>query len=308
MVNIHPVISVNSRTKARAKPKQFSVVAREAARQDLINQALVPPAHVVRKGYPWIPQMLVSSYPLITVDGSYIPELTYPYEAIFKDVHTRFIAQENLYDDITDVWSPFISAGVDYYFTWSGAIAPRLEAVEYRIGKMFYPMNSVRIPEGAALVSSFNQGMDEAASFMIAMAGIISSSESASLIRIGDTMGTAVEVTVDEVFYLRNQFGTAKLTPAIHPGQMIPFYLVLLNDPGETSLYVSNGTSRISRITLPNQDMVRTMEVFIGQSLSATKTLDMNLFEMTLFPYALDGPMSPGEVIKAMADVYGSNS
>jgi len=282
------------------------VLPQEDTLHSMQNTALIAPKHVTRHGYPVFPQLLVSSKALLTADGSYVPDLTYPYDAIFDDVHTRFIAQDNLFDDTANVWTPFLSSGVNYYFTWSGLNEPRMEQIEYRIDKLVYPMNSIRLEEGTSLVSSFNSNMDDASSFMIAIAGLVNSTERATLLRVGDVMGTSISIEIDEFFVIRNQYGSATVKTTVHPAKMIPFYMVLINDPTKTELNIATGNSRISRATIPNQDSTRSLELFVGESLSGTKTLDMNLFELTFFPYAYGGPMSADEIIKAMSDVYGN--
>jgi hypothetical protein len=309
MATLNPPVNASVRSRAWAKMRRASVVPREDNLVSVRNTSLVPPDHVIRSGHPFIPKMLASSHAVLTADGTYVPELTYPYEAIFAgDEHTRFIAQDNMFDDIADKWYPLASAGVDYHFTWSGLVQPRVEQIDYRIGKLLYPMNSIRVEESASLVSSFNAGMDDASAFMIALAGVINSSERASLLRVGDNMGSSISIDVDEYFYIRNQYGVAKLETKEHPAAMVPFYLVLINDPSKTELNVSNGSNQISRATIPNQDSSRDLSVFIGEDLSGNKTLDINLFEITLFPYAYTGALSASEIIKAMADVYGSKS
>lgn len=303
-------LSLSSTVKATAASKGIrrNVLPAEAGRMSTRNIAMIPPDHVIKGGVPYIPKYIVRSESVLTADGTFVPELSYPWEAVFEDVHTRFIAQDNTLDDIADVWNPFFSSGVGYYFTWSGLIEPRLEQIEYLIGKMIYPINSIRIEEAASLTSSFNAGLDDASSFMIAMAGVINSSERASLIRIGDTLADSVEVIVDEKFYIRNQYGTATLTPYLHPAKMIPFYMVLINDPSRTEINIATGINRIYRATIPNRDSVRSLKVYIGEDLTGNKTLDLNLFELTLFPYAYGGAMTSTQIIKAMADVYGTNT
>lgn len=273
----------------------------------LRNSALIPPDHLIRHGFPVIPKMVVRSKAVLTADGSYVDDQAYPYEPIFGDeVHARFIAQDNQFDVINNKWTPLTSSGIDYYFTWTDT-APYLEETEYRIGKLRYPMNSVRITEGCALRSSFNAGMDDASSFMIAMAGLINSAELATVVRVGQTMGDTIELSVDEHFYVRNQSGTGKLRLVKHPATMIPIYIVLICDPSRTEIQVSNGTKLISRMLIANQGSGRNLNVVIGESFAESRTLDMNLFEISLFPYAYGGGLSSNQIISAMADVYGSN-
>ena len=231
-----------------------------------------------------------------------------PWEAKFDGAHTRFVAMENLWDPIGGRWEPLYSSGVDYYFSYPlGGIEPRLDEIEYTLGKNLYQFNTVRIQEETSLISSFNSGMDDASSFMISMAGSINSTERASLIRIGDSVGNSVIVDVDENFYLRNQYGTAELKPLVHPAAMKPFYLVIINNPERTELRVSTGVSMIHAVVIPNQDSSRSLNVVIGEDLGGTATLDMNLFELTIFPYAYGGEMTPEQIISAMADVYGTS-
>lgn len=271
------------------------------------NISLVPAEHVIRKGFPHSPDLHVSSDVYISADGSYVDEPTYIWEDIYKGAHTRFAAMENLWDGIGGKWLPLSSYGVNYSFTYPlGGVEPRLEEIEYRIGKEFYSTPSVRIEQETSLISSFNEGLDDASTFMIAIAGVINSSERASLIRIGDTIGDSIEVSVDEYFYLRNQYGTAVLQPYIHPARMIPFYMVVINDPTHTELRVASGISRIQRISIPNQASSRSLNVKLGEDLESVKALSMNIFGVVIFPYAYGGDMSPDQIITAMASVHGS--
>jgi hypothetical protein len=214
---------------------------------------------------------------------------------------------DNLWDPVGGRWSPLYTSGVDYYFTWPlGGVEPRLDDIDYTIGKQFYQFTSVRLQEETQLNSSFNNGMDDASSFMIAMAGTINSSERASLIRVGDTVGNSVIVEVDDRLYLRNQYGTAELKTLTHPASMHPFYMVLINDPDKTELRVSTGVSQIHSAVIPNRDATRSLKVTLGEDLGGNTTLDMNLFELTIFPYAFDGEMNANQIITAMADIYGA--
>lgn len=269
--------------------------------------SLVPAEHVIRKGFPHTPDLHVSSDVLISSDGSYVDQDTYIWEDIYQGAHTRFAAMENLWDSIAGKWYPIFSSGVNYYFTYPlGGTEPRFEEIEYRIGKKLYQTPSVRIDAETSLSSSFNDGLDDASSFMIAIAGMINSSERASLIRIGDTIGDSIEISVDEYFYLRNQYGTAVLKPYVHPARMIPLYMVIINDQTHTELRVATGVSRIQRISIPNQSSSRSLNVVLGEDLENTKSLSMNIFGVNIFPYALGGDMSPDQIITAMASVHGS--
>lgn len=251
--------------------------------------------------------MHVSSDVYISADGSYVDESTYIWDNIYEGAHTRFAAMENFWDPIAGKWYPIFSSGIDYYFTYPlGGVEPRFEEIEYRIGKNLYQTPSVRIDSETSLTSSFNAGLDDASSFMIAIAGVVNSSERASLIRIGDSIGDSIEVSVDEYFYLRNQYGTAVLKPFIHPARMVPFYMVVINDPSRTELRVATGVSRIQRISLPNQSSTRSLNVFLGEDLENVKALSMNIFGLTLFPYAYGGAMTPDQIITAMASTHGS--
>src|SRR5688572_7895922 len=145
-------ISSTSRTWARGSTTRRSVLPQDTGRRNLTSTAMIPDEHVTLKGFPFTPQFLVSSNYEVTADGTYVDEQTYPWEAVFEEEHTRFIAQENLWDDTANQWLPFTSAGVNYQFVWSGLTEPRLEEVEYRIGKLLYTHNSVRLEEDTSRV------------------------------------------------------------------------------------------------------------------------------------------------------------
>lgn len=305
--NLVLTANVRARSQMQSARRNVTPVDMDPSLTSVVSVALVPPEHVIRRGFPYVPDLHVSSDIYISSDGSYVEESTYIWDDIYEGAHTRFAAMENLWDDIGGKWLPLFSSGVDYYFTYPlGDVEPRLEEIEYRIGKNLYQTTSIRIDEETSLTSSFNGGLDDATSFMIAIAGVINSSERASLIRIGDTIGDSIEVSVDEYFYLRNQYGTAVLKPYIHPGRMIPFYMVVINDQTRTELRVATGVSRIQRISIPNQSSSRSLKVTLGEDLESVKALSMNLFGVTIFPYAYGGDMTPDQIITAMASVHGS--
>ena len=273
----------------------------------LIGSSMQPVQYILRNGYPYDPPMHVSSDYLISTEGFFVDESVYPWEGEFTGAHTRFVAMDNLWDPVGGRWDPLYTSGVDYYFTYPlGGVEPFMDEVEYTIDKSFYRFSSVRIQEETQLNSSFNTGMDDASSFMIALAGTINSSERASLIRVGDTVGNSVIVEVDDRLYLRNQYATTELKTLTHPASMSPFYMVLSNDPEKTELRVSTGIKQIHSARIPNRDATRSLNVTIGEDLGGNTTLDMNLFELTIFPYAFNGEMSATQIITAMADIYGA--
>lgn len=304
------VFSARLSSRSTAKIKRRFVVPDDGYNTPkyMINQSIVPQPYVLRKGFPYAPAIHVTSDAYISTEGYFDPENTYPWDSIYGDgeAHSRFIALSDFWDDIGALWNPIITNGINYWFTWSGTIVPRLENIEYRIDKALYQVDSIRIPEGASLTSSFNNGMDDASSFIIAMAGMINSVESASLIRIGDTPSTAIEVLVDEFFTVKNQYGSARLNVPKHPSAMTPIYVLLINDATSTELRVASGTARSHSIKIPNQQTVRNLTLFIGEDLAGTKSLDLNLFEVSIFPYGYGGGLSPEQIIMAMASVYGS--
>lgn len=271
----------------------------------VIEQTIVPKDYVLKKGFPTIPKIWVTSDAVISTTGESVGDPTYPWEAAFTGSYSRFLAIDTTFDDIGNRWNPFFSNGADYFFQWSGG-TPYLEDIEYRIGKRLFQVTSIRLPEGTSLDSSFNSGFDDAASFTVAMAGVINTTESASLIRVGATAANAVEVDVSETLTVANQNGEALLTTTVHPAAMTPFYLVLANDPAYTELRVATGTSRVHSTKISSKEVTRSLSVFIGRTLDNQRTLDMNLFEVSIFPYAYNGSMTPNQILKAMADVYGS--
>lgn len=295
---------------ARTFRRNISGKGADLTLSPIVSSSIRPTEFVLRGGFPYDPPLHVSSDYLISADGTFIDEQVYPWEGEFQGAHTRFVSMDNLWDPVAGRWSPLYTSGVDYYITWPlGGVEPRLDDIEYTLGKNLYQFSSVRLTEETQLNSSFNSGMDDASSFMIAMAGVINSSERASLIRVGDTVGNSVIVEVDEKFYLRNQYGTSTVKTLVHPSNMQPFYLVIINNPERTEIRVSNGVTQIQAAAIPNRDATRSLIVTIGEDLGGNTTLDMNLFELTIFPYAYGSPgmgqMSPEAIINSMADIYG---
>lgn len=307
MTNLAFSGSVRPRAKLRFARRIIEPDSDPSSPRLVLEQSLVPREYVLRDGLPYAPDIHVTSNAYISADGIYDDFSTYPWNNIFgQRAHSRFIALSDFWDDGGSRWSPFYTQGIDYWFEWSGTIVPLFENIEYFIGKRVFQFDSIRIPYGAALNSSFNGGIDDAQDFMIAMAGVINSSEDASLIRIGSTPSTAVEVTVNDVLTVTNQYGEGILKTIAHPSAMVPFYLVLIVNSTTTELRVATGTSRALTIKIPSVQTVRSMDVNIGEDLGSSKTLDMNLFEVSIFPFSYGGDISPEEIIESMADVYGS--
>lgn len=271
-----------------------------------IQQTIVPKDYTLKDGFPTIPTMWVTSDAYISASGEAVGDPTYPWEIYYPGYYNRFLAIDTTWDDIGSRWNPFHSDGADYYFQWTGTGTPYLEDIEYRIGKRLFQMTSVRLPEGCSLDSAFNSGLDDGSSFMVAMAGLINTTETASLIRVGDTGSTAVEATTAEDVILSNTSGSARLTTTVHPAAMTPFYLVLISDSSYSEVRVATGTSHIHSAKISSEDVSRSLSVHIGRALDDDRSLDLNLFEVTVFPYAYGGELTPNQVLKAMADVYGS--
>lgn len=304
------VFSARLSSRSAAKVKRRFIVPDDGYNTPkyMVNQSIVPRPYVLKEGFPYTPDIHVSSDAYVSADGFYDPQNTYPWDSIYGDneAHTRFIALGDFWDDIGAVWSPIITSGINYWFTWGGTVVPRLEQIEYRIDKALYQIDSIRIPSGASLTSSFNGGVDDASSFIIAIAGVINNVENGSLIRMGTTPSTSIEVFVDEYFTVQNQYGSARLSLPKHPAAMVPLYVLLINDATSTEIRVAAGTSRTHSIKIPNRETVRHLNLFVGEDVGGTKQLDFNLFEISVFPYAYGGGLTPEQIIMAMSSVYGS--
>lgn len=276
-------------------------------RRKVTTSSFFPEEHVIRRGYPFKPTFLISSDYLISSSGEYVPDRIYPWDAVFDGSHTRFIATDS-FNSVSGRWLPLYTEGIDYSFEFPTIPSPYLNEIEYQLGKEFYTTNSIRIVPGSYLVSNFNNDLDDASSFMIAMAGIIYSTEKSTILSVGITAGTSIEISADEYFYIRNQYDTTKMETPVHPSRMIPFYMLLINDTERTELRVGTGPNRINRILLPNQSASRDLKLRIGTSDGGTPTLDADIFELTVFPYAYGGDMDPDQVINKMAAIYGAGS
>lgn len=309
MINVSPT-ATGIQVQGTVNVRRRSVVpsTEEApVRKKVTSTSFFPDEHVLHKGFPYAPKFTVSTDYLISANGEYVPDRLLPWDATYDGAHSRFIATDT-FDDVAGKWTPLYSSGVNYYFSFPTTPSPFLEEIDYQIGKAFYTTNGIRLIEGAYLESSFNDSLDDASSFMVAMAGIIHSSERAALLSVGVSSGSSIEISCDEYFYIRNQYDTATMKTPVHPSKMLPFFMVLVNDPEKTELQVSTGPNRTNRIIIPNRDVSRDLKVTIGKTVGGTATLNADIFELTVFPYAYGGEMSPEQIISRMAAVYGSSS
>ena len=208
----------------------------------------------------------------------------------------------NTWDGVAGVWRPFLTSGLNYYFQSDINSSPRKDMHSYWIGKTLYQMPSLRFDEGDALSSSFNDGIDDASSYTIAMVCTLVNGEEASLLRVGTSLSKSTEVFVSDKFRLRSTGGTAEIKGR-SPAQMTPCYLVLSVDPTTATLWVGDSYQRVASVSVPSYGSGDNLKVFVGDDLGGEKRLTANLFDMVIYPESIQDPRP---ILSALSSIYGN--
>lgn len=264
-----------------------------------IVTSFVPEDHIVRNGFPYLPPIWVRASGMVSMEGAVYDEATDPWSINWSDAHSRFLFNDALWDDISGVLNPFQSEGIDYYFTSDVASQPRLETIEYQVGKKVKVLSSLRFDEGDSLTSSFNSGNDDASVLTLCVVGRVYGTERACFFRIGNEPSETIEFYTGENFLIRNGVAETIIDTVVAPGAMTPLIVILTSTPDRTLVTISF-LGRLHQKYIHNVDVTRNLSLTFGENLLGTKKLTANLFDIVLF----DREIQHADIASRMRMIY----
>lgn len=266
---------------------------------------------VLYNGHPFVSPLMVTAETVLSAEGEYaISDRPGPYDVDMSDAQARFIASESSWDAVGKIWSPASTNGYDYSWSTVPGNDPQLQTITYRLGKELISNSCLYFPAGTYLTSSFNQGIDDAASYAVAMVVSLENPTPYDFFA-GQSGDAKLNLRLDgEKLVASVASGTATVTPKQHPVDMTPLYLVLNVSPGTASFWVGTGPAKMVQASAStgNQLMNR-MRFQIARNQFGTAAANFRLMDWSLWPRALSSgkdEFSVFTVISKYASIYGA--
>jgi hypothetical protein len=215
--------------------------------------SLTPEDAIMLNGFPRVPKSGVMARAMFSTDGVYYTERK-SFDDINHDSWASFVGSSVYWDPVAGIWSPIRSnSPVLYQFTGVPGTTPVLDTLEYRSGKELMTNDALVFDNTVTLSAQFNEGLDDATRFTLAMALFCQDSGPNTVITFADgaTVGvtpTGLTATMDGI--------TWDVPIKTGPMRLGPLFLILELKPPTANLYagysptnISWGSSVISRNT-----------------------------------------------------------
>lgn len=273
-----------------------------AQRDDVIPfklNSFVPEDHLIRKGFPYVPDLWVKTTTMASAVGVVYDENASPWDITIPGQHTRFLFNSTLWDSTSGVLRPFFTEGIDYSMVGSQMTQPRLEDIEYRIGKKLIDVSTLRFDPESSLHSNFNMGMDDASIFTIGLVCRVYGTEKATLMRIGEGAYDATEILVGERIQVTNGQTQVYIDTPKNPGAVSPLFIFITNTPSKTVVTVGM-EGHLYQHQFPSRDVPRKLVVTFGEGLGGDVNLMANIFDF----FICSEEVSHRELSALMSTVY----
>lgn len=274
--------------------------------QDVVptkDHALQAEKSLVIRGFPKIPKYWVNGTSVLTNDGGRSMGRIDPVD-VNMDSHSRFIA--HTFDQLGGTWRPFVTYGINYLMVSPPGLAPHIEDEEYRLGKEILHRDALWFNPGDYLATSFNDGMDDALSFTIAMVVIPRIPANYTLISTTDDE-EELSVQVRSTGF-RLQYGSLGINvkPAIPLLNVAPVYVVLSCGLGSATLRVGSKATnmRSGTMHLPNNRLSK-LKFTLGKSHQGKASASFSMFDFVLYGETMNSS-EVHEVIAKLSSSYGA--
>lgn len=266
------------------------------------DRSFQPERSLVMRGFPKIPQYWVEGRSVLSCTGGRVTGRPDPTD-VEIDVHSRFIAHN--FDTLGGTWTPFLTQGVDYLMMSPPGLAPHIEQDEYRIGKEMLIRPCLWFNPGDHLITSFNQGIDDALSFSVVLAISPRTPAPYTIFSTTDDQ-TRLSVNVTPTGFSLSYGELENTHQSVRLLNTTPVYVALTCGPSEARLYVGSKASSLASVALriPANEVKR-MKFMIGKDHRGKAVSSFSLFEMLL----VDHTMSKDEVyrkVSALSSIYGA--
>ena len=267
--------------------------------------------YVLYNGHPYVSALMVKAETTLTADGTYsVLDRPGPYDIDISDAQARFIPSDSSWDATARVWSPASTNGYDYSWSTVPGNDPQLQTITYRLGKELISNSCLYFPAGTYLTSSFNQGMDDAASYAVAMVVSLENPTPYDFFA-GQSGDAKLNLRLEgEKLTASVASGTATITPKQHPVDMTPLYIVLNVSPGSMSFWAGTGPSKMVQTSAATKtQLMNRMRFQIGRNQFGDASANFRLLDWSLWPTSLSSgkdEFSIFTVISKYASIYGA--
>lgn len=260
----------------------------------------------IRSGFPVTPKYWATARGLASAQGEFLSTARPGPTDVNYEAHSRFLPEQ--FDDVAGTWRPFFTGGVDYFWRAPAGLSPNKSVITYRIGREVLEVDTLRFNPGDYLLSSFNNGADDASQFSVAMAFL---AETPLEYTIFSTQNEEQEITVrlDSGFHFTLGNLSASVNTRMPATAMVPCYLLLSSSGSTVKVFVGTSSRKIfSGSIFRPSGLMQQMRFTIGKAHAGKATATMNLMEFSLFDYAIStssNPMNVYEVFNALSSIYG---
>ena len=243
--------------------------------------------YVLKNGFPDVPPVWVKAEPLVSISGEYqLLNRPSPTEQHLQGARARFVAVEDTWDDIAGVWSPVASEGINYKWITTAGSEPSLDEITYRLGKEVFTQSAMRFLPGDFMTSSFNEGIDDATDYTVAMVVSLEVPTGYQVLRSGGTKASGVGISVNEDFDFSYGGVNASVNVPQHPARMTPVYLILSVGAPRCTLWVGTAPNRMQRMQIQASHMgSRPFQFSLGQDWASVADATMYIMDMAFFPH-----------------------
>jgi hypothetical protein len=271
--------------------------------QDL---SFIPGEGLVINGFPTVPKIWVKGESLVSATGQFISSTRLDPTELDINAHSRFLP--NGFDDTAGVWRPFFTKGLDYYWRSPSGLSPRTEEIDYRIGKEVIRTPTLRFNIGDYLISSFNNGIDDAGSFAVALVVVPQTPLGYTLF---STQNSTHEISLDIESQISLHYGdqSGKVNYGISPAAMTPAYIIVSSNGNSATCYIGTSSRSVSSTRLVQRDLdIPKMKFTLGKTRLGKATGTFNLMELCLFDHQLNTRSKPSvyDVIGQLSAAYGA--
>lgn len=261
------------RTAPFSAPSRSAFVAPDPRPIQL--RSFLPGPAVIKDGFPVVPQIWARAEMLASTSGEFLNYDRPNPRDVMVECHSRFVAGNDLWDDIAGVWRPYDTTGVDYYWVADPAKKPTAQEYSYRVGKEVLNLDALLFQDTDELVSRFNQDLDDASELTMVLVASFDNPTNYTALTNGPR-----SIRVSELFELHDggRHNTAKTLQ--HPTQIAPCILIYSVRPPSATLWVVAPDRKMYTTTLTGTDEAVPMRFTLGPA-------PMRVVEVAFFDYAV---------------------
>ena len=274
-----------------------------------------PEPYMLKNGFPHVPQIWVKGEPVVSTTGEYqLSTRPAPTEEDLPGTRARWVAISETWDGIAGEWKPVSSSGINYKWTSVAGSEPSIDELDYRLGKEIFRHSAMRFTPGDFLLSSFNEGIDDATDYTIAMVASLELPTGYQVLRHGSTKATGVGISVNEDFDFTYGGVNGSVNTIQHPGQMTPVYIILSVGAPRATLWVGTAPNRMKRMQIQAPAMGSLpMQFALGRDWLDEADATMYIMDLAIFPHEasalpdrLTNYPSVFQIMNFYSNIYGA--